>query len=244
MSKYTTGEVARLCGVTVRTVQYYDSRGILVPTELSEGGRRLYSDDDLKRMRIICFLRGLGLPIDAISQLLSEKDPGSVISLLLEQQEKTLQQEIGERHEKLEKLLLLKQELKAVKHFSVESIGIIAYSIANKEKLKKVRKTMLISGLPISIAQWVSIILWITRGFWWLFVLWIVIAACYAIWISRYYFRYVAYICPQCHTVFKPALRDVFWAKHTPSARKLTCTSCGHHGFCVETYGKEESSIG
>ena len=244
MLKYTTGEVARLCGVTVRTVQYYDSRGILVPTELSEGGRRLYSDDDLKRMRIICFLRGLGLPIDAISQLLSEKDPGSVISLLLEQQEKTLQQEIGERHEKLEKLLLLKQELKAVKHFSVESIGIIAYSIANKEKLKKVRKTMLISGLPISIAQWVSIILWITRGFWWLFVLWIVIAACYAIWISRYYFRHVAYICPQCHTVFKPALRDAFWAKHTPSARKLTCTACGHHGFCVETYGKEESSIG
>jgi DNA-binding transcriptional MerR regulator len=244
VSKYTTGEVARLCGVTVRTVQYYDSRGILVPTELSEGGRRLYSDDDLKRMRIICFLRGLGLPIDAISQLLSEKDPGSVISLLLEQQEKTLQQEIGERHEKLEKLLLLKQELKAVKHFSVESIGIIAYSIANKEKLKKVRKTMLISGLPISIAQWVSIILWITRGFWWLFVLWIVIAACYAIWISRYYFRHVAYICPQCHTVFKPALRDAFWAKHTPSARKLTCTACGHHGFCVETYGKEESSIG
>lgn len=244
MSKYTTGEVARLCGVTVRTVQYYDSRGILVPTELSEGGRRLYSDDDLKRMRIICFLRGLGLPIDAISQLLSEKDPGSVISLLLEQQEKTLQQEIGERHEKLEKLLLLKQELKAVKHFSVESIGIIAYSIANKEKLKKVRKTMLISGLPISIAQWVSIILWITRGFWWLFVLWIVIAACYAIWISRYYFRHVAYICPQCHTVFKPVLRDAFWAKHTPSARKLTCTACGHHGFCVETYGKEESSIG
>lgn len=244
MLKYTTGEVARLCGVTVRTVQYYDSRGILVPTELSEGGRRLYSDDDLKRMRIICFLRGLGLPIDAISQLLSEKDPGSVISLLLEQQEKTLQQEIEERHEKLEKLLLLKQELKAVKHFSVESIGIIAYSIANKEKLKKVRKTMLISGLPISIAQWVSIILWITRGFWWLFVLWIVIAACYAIWISRYYFHHVAYICPQCHTVFKPALRDAFWAKHTPSARKLTCTACGHHGFCVETYGKEESSIG
>ena len=244
MLKYTTGEVARLCGVTVRTVQYYDSRGILVPTELSEGGRRLYSDDDLKRMRIICFLRGLGLPIDAISQLLSEKDPGSVISLLLEQQEKTLQQEIEERHEKLEKLLLLKQELKAVKHFSVESIGIIAYSIANKEKLKKVRKTMLISGLPISIAQWVSIILWITRGFWWLFVLWIVIAACYAIWISRYYFHHVAYICPQCHTVFKPALRDAFWAKHTPSARKLTCTACGHQGFCVETYGKEESSIG
>ncbi len=56
MPKYTTGELAKLCGITVRTVQYYDTRGILIPSELSEGGRRLYSEDDLKRMKIICFL--------------------------------------------------------------------------------------------------------------------------------------------------------------------------------------------
>ena len=52
MSKFTTGELAKLCGVTVRTVQYYDTRGILIPSELSEGGRRLYSEYDLKRMKI------------------------------------------------------------------------------------------------------------------------------------------------------------------------------------------------
>ena len=40
MSKYTTGEIAKLCGVSVRTVQYYDSRNILVPSELSEGGHK------------------------------------------------------------------------------------------------------------------------------------------------------------------------------------------------------------
>ena len=53
MSKYTTGELAKLCGVTVRTVQYYDTRGILSPSALSEGGRRLYTDDDVQRLRII-----------------------------------------------------------------------------------------------------------------------------------------------------------------------------------------------
>ena len=86
MSKYTTGEMAKLCGVTVRTVQYYDGRGILVPSELSEGGRRLYSEENLKRLKLICFLRELGLPIDSISQLFSEENPGSVISLLIDQQ--------------------------------------------------------------------------------------------------------------------------------------------------------------
>ena len=92
MSKYTTGELAKLCGVTVRTVQYYDSRGILIPTELSEGGRRLYTDDDLRRLRIICFLRDMGLPIDAIAQLLAEEEPGRVVELLLEQQEQAVRQ--------------------------------------------------------------------------------------------------------------------------------------------------------
>ena len=47
MSKYTTGEIAKLCGVSVRTVQYYDTRNILTPSELTEGGRRLYSEDYL-----------------------------------------------------------------------------------------------------------------------------------------------------------------------------------------------------
>ena len=95
MSKYTTGELAKLCGVTVRTVQYYDTRGILIPSSLSEGGRRLYSEDDVKRMKVICFLRELDLPIDAIAQLLKEEHPEKVISLLIEQQEKALSEEIS-----------------------------------------------------------------------------------------------------------------------------------------------------
>ena len=242
MSKYTTGEIAKLCGVTVRTVQYYDTRGILVPAELSEGGRRLYSEDDLKRMRIICFLRELGLPIDAISQMLSEEDPGSVISLLLEQQEQALKEEIGERQEKLDKLETLRRELKSIKNISVESIGDIAYTMSNREKLKKIHMNILIPCIPINILQWTSIILWITNGFWWLFVIWAVIAVPCGILVSRYYFSRVSYLCPQCHTVFRPALKEALFANHTPAARKLTCTSCGHHGFCVEV-AREEAEI-
>ncbi|MBR1780979.1 MAG: MerR family transcriptional regulator [Oscillospiraceae bacterium] len=241
MSKYTTGEVARLCGVTVRTVQYYDTRGILTPSALSEGGRRLYSEDDLARMKIICFLRELGLPIAAISQLLSEDDPGSVISLLLDQQEQALREELDARQEKLEKLVSLKRELRRLEHFSVESIGDIAYTMTSKQKLRKIRATMLITGIPVTALQWTAIILWITKGLWWLFVLWAVIAIPYGIWISHYYFSHVAYLCPQCHSVFVPKMKEAFWARHTPSTRKLTCTACGHHGFCVEV-AREDSA--
>lgn len=240
MSKYTTGELAKLCGVTVRTVQYYDKRGILAPSELSEGGRRLYSEDDLRRMRVICFLRELGLSIDTISKLLAEPDPGSVVSLLLEQQERELREEIGERREQLEKLGTLRRELKNVEAFSVESIGDVAYTMTNKAKLRKIRLTMLLTGLPVTALQWTAIALWIAKGFWWLFAVWALVAALWGVLISRYYFMRVSYLCPQCHTVFRPAFKEAFFAKHTPKMRRLTCTACGHHGFCVEVAREEE----
>ena len=239
MSQHTTGEMAKQCGVTVRTVQYYDKRGILVPSELSEGGRRLYSEDDLRRLRIICFLRELGLPIDAIGQLLSEEDPGSVITILLAQQEQALREEVREGNEKLERLEVLKRSLRETKPFSVDSIGDIATIMSGKEKLKKIHRTMLFTGIPVSIFQWASIILWIVKGWWWLFVIWAVIAIPWGIWVSKYYFTHVAYICPQCHEVFRPAFREAFFAPHTPRTRKLTCVKCGHHGFCVETAAEE-----
>lgn len=53
MSHYTTGELAKAAGVTVRTVQFYDKRGLLSPSDWTEGGRRLYTEEDLEQLRLI-----------------------------------------------------------------------------------------------------------------------------------------------------------------------------------------------
>ncbi len=241
MSKYTTGEIAKLCGVTVRTVQYYDIRGILVPSELSEGGRRLYSEDDVKRLKIVCFLRELGLPIDSIRQLLSQEDPGNVLALLLEQQEAALRKEVRQREEQLRKIDELRSGLKSVRAFSVDSIGDIAYTVTNKKELRRIHIVLLLTGLPLAALQWSSILLWIIRGIWQLFPVWAVLAIPWGVLVSRWYFRKVDYLCPECHTVFRPSFREAFWARHTPAARKLTCPHCGHRGFCVEVAAGEEA---
>jgi len=235
MSRYTTGELAKLCGVTVRTVQYYDTRGILVPSELSEGGRRLYSEEDLERMRIICFLRELDLPISAISQLFAEEHPEKVIHLLLEQQERALREEIGQKQEKLDSLVTMQRELRSIEHFSVESIGDIAYMMKNRSKLRKIRTVMLAFGIPMGLCEIAVIMLWIVKGVWWPFLVWLAADIVYGVIISRYYYKNVSYICPECHAVFRPSFREVFWANHTPNTRRLTCPGCGHQGFCVET---------
>ncbi|MBE5730903.1 MAG: MerR family transcriptional regulator [Clostridiales bacterium] len=240
MSKYTTGEIARLCGVSVRTVQYYDDRGILAPSDLTEGGRRLYSEDDLRRMRVICFLREAGLPISSIAALLAEKKPESIISLLLEDQESVLREELSKTQAKLELIEGIKSELKEVKNFSVESIGDIARVMKNKDKLKKMRLTMVFTGIPVTALQWTSIVLWITNGLWWLFVIWAAVAIPWGIAVSIYYFRHVAYVCPECHEVFRPKLKEAFWAYHTPKMRRLTCPKCGQKHLCVEIYADKE----
>ena len=241
MSKYTTGEMAKLCGVTVRTVQYYDIRGILVPSELSEGGRRLYTEDDLRLLKVICFLREIGLSINTIDSLLREDDPGSVISVLLDQHEQVLKEELTESKNKMQKLEDLKKALKEKDKISVESIGDVAYTMENRDKLKNLYKTLILTAIPVGILQWGSIIYGFITWTWWPFLIYLVIGIPYAIWVSKYYFRRVAYICPQCHTVFKPKFKEAFFAKHTPKTRKLTCTSCGHKGFCVEVYDDSQN---
>jgi len=239
MSQYTTGEIAKLCGVTVRTVQYYDSRAILLPSELTEGGRRLYSEEDVKRLKVICVLRELGLSINVIGQLLKEEDPASVIDVLFSQQSQALKEEIAEKQSQLDKLTQLHRELKNVEHFSVESIGDMANVMENKKKMNKLYVKFLLMAVPVELVEIGTIILWIAKGIWWPFVLWMLMMIPIIWCFVKYYHRKVAYICPQCHTTFRPAIKEFFWANHTLRTRKLTCTCCGHKGFCVETWGGE-----
>ncbi len=238
MSKYTTGEIAKLCGITVRTVQYYDTRGLLIPSELTEGGRRLYSEEDLQKMKIICFLRGLDFSIDNIATLFKEDNPDKVISLLIEQQEQALSQEIKERQEKLFTIRDVKAHLKDIKHFSVESIGDIVRVMENKKKLTKIRIIMIAVGIPLEIMEVATFILGMLQGIWIPFIIALALMIIFAVIISKYYYEKIAYICPECHKVFRTSFKEVFFAAHTPNTRRLTCPHCSKKSFCVETYNE------
>ena len=241
MQKYTTGEVAKLCGVSVRTVQYYDTRGIISPSELSEGGRRLYTEADLSKMKTVCFLRELDLPLGTITEIIKEENSGEVISLILGEQMTLLQSEIAEKQKNLEKLSALSRMFRENENLPLEAINDAASIMDGKKKLKKVHAFLLLFGLPLDIMEVVSVILWITTGIWWPFAVYAAILIPAAMGITSYYFARVAYVCPECRKVFRPNMREALWANHTPTTRKLTCPYCGKKSFCVEIYrGKEE----
>jgi DNA-binding transcriptional MerR regulator/DNA-directed RNA polymerase subunit RPC12/RpoP len=193
-------------------------------------------------MRLICYLRDLGIPIKTISQLFSEEDPGSLISLILEQQEKALEKEISEKNEQLNQLKGLIRELKSIESISMESIHDAAYIMSNKERLKQIHITVVTAGLPLSILQWVALYRGFFKGDWWLLLVWLVASIPFAVFWSRYYMRKVSYICPHCHTIFKPGKKEMLFANHTPTTRKLTCPQCNVHGFCVEVADEEDVS--
>lgn len=69
---YQVKEVARLSGLTVRTLHHYDAIGLLVPSHRSAAGYRLYDDDDLLRLQQIVIGRELGLTLEAIRRSLDD----------------------------------------------------------------------------------------------------------------------------------------------------------------------------
>jgi MerR family transcriptional regulator, thiopeptide resistance regulator len=80
------GEVARASGLTVRTLHHYDAIGLLVPSERSDAGYRLYSDGDVRRLYRILALRGMGFPLEEIAATLVREgeDPRPAVRRHLE----------------------------------------------------------------------------------------------------------------------------------------------------------------
>lgn len=62
----TVKEVARLTGVSVRTLQYYDEIGVFRPTRVTDAGYRLYDDESLNTLQQVLFFRELDFPLKDI----------------------------------------------------------------------------------------------------------------------------------------------------------------------------------
>ncbi|WP_076673315.1 MULTISPECIES: MerR family transcriptional regulator [unclassified Microbacterium] len=86
------GETAARLGLTVRTLHHWDEIGLAHPAGRSSAGYRLYTDDDLERLRRIVVYRELGLDLDAIRAVLDE--PGGDVAAQLRVQRAQLAQRI------------------------------------------------------------------------------------------------------------------------------------------------------
>jgi DNA-binding transcriptional MerR regulator len=74
----TVGAVARMSGVTVRTLHHYDEVGLLRASRRSDAGYRRYDDADLDRLQRILFYRELGFGLDDIRTVMTDGDADAI----------------------------------------------------------------------------------------------------------------------------------------------------------------------
>ena len=109
---HSIGQLAKMAGLTTRTIRYYEERGLLNAVKRVEGGRRAYTNDDLRRLKFIKRLKLLGLTLAEMEELAeiywSNPTNKRVLPKLLEL--------LGHHHEetdrRIKSLIKLKGEIK------------------------------------------------------------------------------------------------------------------------------------
>lgn len=90
----TVGQLAKKAGTTVRTLQYYDKEGLLIPSSESEGGRRLYTDKDMLKLYQILSLKSLGFSLEDIKKKIIPLDTPEEVANALAGQAESIKKQI------------------------------------------------------------------------------------------------------------------------------------------------------
>lgn len=127
----TIKAVSKIAGISVRTLQYYDKIGLLHPTDYSDVGYRLYSDNDLITLQHILLFKELEFPLNEIKEIINSDNFDRDIAL--EQQIKLLTL----KKEHLENLILF---AKGVKLLGVDYMNFSAFDTKKIDEYAKQAK--------------------------------------------------------------------------------------------------------
>ncbi len=112
---WKVGDLARMTGLTVRTLRFYDQIGLFSPSGQTDSGHRLYDESDLSRLHQILTLKELGLSLEEIKETLSAKQISPLEMVTLQKQrikeQIRRQQKLLEQLEHASKLLIGKKGL-------------------------------------------------------------------------------------------------------------------------------------
>jgi len=163
-------EVAKQTKITVRTLRYYDQIGLLTATSKTEGGHRLYSEDELKKLQYIQFLKGMGYKLQDIKDMLSDSiwnwsnSLKSQLAYILEEQERIrsiesslrelingIAVEGGDEWLAIQKLIQLSNQHK-------KRLPTIKENVFNEKEMKLWRKLPKMNGDDPDSLEWIALL--------------------------------------------------------------------------------------
>lgn len=107
---YRIGQLAKLADVTPDTIRYYEKQGMMGHDLRTQGGFRLYNEQDLQRLRFIRYAKQLGFTLEAIRELLSIRiDPAHHTC---QESKSIVDARLAEVENRLRELVLMRDSLK------------------------------------------------------------------------------------------------------------------------------------
>ncbi|MFF2886006.1 MerR family transcriptional regulator [Paenibacillus sp. NPDC057967] len=115
---WKVGDLAKLTGLTVRTLRFYDQIGLFAPSGQTESGHRQYNELDLSRLHQILALKELGLSLEEIKSVLNggQISPLEIVELQIDQ----INEQIKQQQKRLEQLRYVSKLMQDKAELTVE----------------------------------------------------------------------------------------------------------------------------
>ncbi|GGA45166.1 MerR family transcriptional regulator [Paenibacillus physcomitrellae] len=126
---YTIRQIAKLAGISTRTLRYYDEIGLLKPAGMTEAGYRLYKQAEVDRLQQILFYRELGIGLERIREILNKTSFDEVRAL------KQHREQLLEQRQRLDLLIANVEKTLANKEGSME--------MTDREKFEGFKRKMI-----------------------------------------------------------------------------------------------------
>ncbi|WP_100065285.1 MerR family transcriptional regulator [Miniphocaeibacter massiliensis] len=233
---YTTGEIAKLCNVSVRTVQYYDKEKIVQPSENSTGGRRIYTEEDLEKFKLVCLYKTLGFSLKEIRNILNSENEYTIVYDLLDKKQDKLEENIKEKIKLKNKITTIMEDIKLNGSIEISNNDELRELIAKIEHHKKIsRKTYLLLTFYVVIVILSYILNFFVEGLYMFIIIFVDIVLLLAL--IYFHSSKNAYICPNCKKKFTITfLKDALSLNNGKKGKYLKCPYCNQKSWIAETY--------
>lgn len=125
---FSTGELAKMAGVSLRTLQYYDERDLLKPS-VTEGGRRRYTCENVLRLEQILFLKSFGFSLEEIKDKILDLKTASDFNEVFLQQREVLREQVENLNHTIKMLDIALTETKVGKEIDMDRLIMIIKSM-------------------------------------------------------------------------------------------------------------------
>ncbi|MCM3518979.1 MerR family transcriptional regulator [Staphylococcus xylosus] len=242
MTQYQTGELAKQCGVSIRTIQYYDKKGLLTSTKTEDNGRRVFDTQSKQDLEIILILKRFGFSLKDIKKIIVEENKLKTIRSMIEQRVLNIEHEIQKNKMLLSEMEQFKSYIGKDSEAPLNKLLETSQYVANKGIMSTLTRSIIYRVLPVVIVQYTALLTSIITRKWWPNFVVLPFLIIFAVYFTNFIYKRLMYVCPNCQEVFRPNIKSWLFASHTPKTRKLQCPNCHETSHCMAIGQRIEDS--